>query len=105
MAKISEKDKRYLEWKAERDEAKKTKTITLQDHECAIIIRDDANVETYLGIQREVRESELLALGLSWALEDKDWKTRVIRKARKKPISLCEKAGVATSATPDTQHD
>lgn len=106
MPKQTEADKRYTEWKAKQEAVKSNQTnITLEEHECAIIIRRDASVETYLKIQQAVLAPELLALGLSWACENEEWKKKIMRKAREKLIRLCDEEGVATSATPYTQHD
>jgi len=56
--------------------------------ECAIIVRGDLTVDTYVQITDRVAASQLLALGLSWALENEEWKTALIRKARKKVVEL-----------------
>lgn len=56
--------------------------------ECAIIVRSDLTVDIYVQIKDRVAASQLLALGLSWALENEEWKTALIRKARKKVVEL-----------------
>ncbi len=56
--------------------------------ECAIIVRSDLTVDTYVQITDRVAASQLLALGLSWALENEEWKTALMRKARKKVVEL-----------------
>jgi hypothetical protein len=56
--------------------------------ECAIIVRGDLTVDTYVQIKDRVAASHLLALGLSWALENEEWRTALIRKARKKVVEL-----------------
>lgn len=67
--------------------------------ECAIIVRRDLTVDTYVQITDRVAASQLLALGLSWALENEEWKTALIRKARKKVVELSTSQDQPTTTT------
>jgi len=67
--------------------------------ECAIIVRDDLSVDTYIQITDSVAASQLLALGLSWALENEEWKTALMRKARKKVVELSTSQDQPTTTT------
>lgn len=103
MPKQTEADKRYMEWKTKQDEAKSNQTtITLKEHECAMIIRRDGSVETYLKLTQHVLEPELLTLGLSWACENEEWKKKIMRKAREKFLRICKEEGVPINDTPNT---
>lgn len=67
--------------------------------ECAIIVRSDLTVDTYVQITDRVAASQLLALGLSWALENEEWKTALMRKARKKVVELSTSQDQPTTTT------
>lgn len=101
--KPTDADKAYLAWK--KSEQDKTKHIKLGKHEACLHIRRDASVEVYLDITQEILEPELLALGLSWALEDAEWKKKLARKARKKLEAMLEEEGVAFTTTPPDTHE
>lgn len=101
--KQTDADKAYLAWK--KSEQDNTKHITLGKHEACLYIKKDASVEVYLDITQEILEPELLALGLSWALEDADWKQKLLRKAHAKLQAMLEKEGVAFTTTPSDTHE
>jgi len=105
MGKVTAQDLAYQNWKADKDSEDKKKTITLRDHEAAIIIKLDLSVETYLNITQDIREPELLALGLSWSLENADWKKKIARKAREKLLKICDEEGVAYTTPSHTHED
>ena len=67
--------------------------------ECAIIVRDDLSVDTYIQINDSVAASQLLALGLSWALENEEWKNALMRRARKKVVELSTSQDQPTATT------
>lgn len=105
MVKVTAQDKAYQNWKAQKDSEDRKKTITLRDHEAAIIIKMDLSVETYINITQNIQEPELLALGLSWSLENPDWKKKVARKAREKLLKICDEEGVAYTTPSHTHED
>jgi len=105
MGKVTAQDVAYQNWKADKDSEDNKKTITLRDHEAAIIIKLDLSVETYLNITQDIREPELLALGLSWSLENSDWKKKIARKAREKLLKICDEEGVAYTTPSHTHED
>jgi len=78
----------------------KTKiTVDCSQGECAIIVRDDLSVDTYIQINDSVAASQLLALGLSWALENEEWKNALMRRARKKVVELSTSQDQPTATT------
>lgn len=101
--KPTDADKAYLAWK--KSEQDNTKHITLGKHEACLYIREDASVEVYLDITQEILEPELLALGLSWALKDVEWKQKLLRKAHAKLQAMLENEGVAFTTTPSDTHE
>lgn len=105
MSKPTAQDVAYQNWKADKENEDSKKTITLGNHEAAIIIKMDNTVETYINITQDIREPELLALGLSWSLENTEWKKKIARKARDKFIRLCEEEGVAYTTPSHTHED
>lgn len=101
--KPTDADKAYLAWK--KSEQDNTKHIKLGKHEACLYIKKDASVEVYLDITQEILEPELLALGLSWALEDAEWKQKLLRKAHAKLQAMLEKEGIAFTTTPSDTHE
>lgn len=100
MAKLSEADKKYLKWKAGDSH-----TVRLGRHEAALIIREDASVETYLKLEQAINEPELLALGLTWACENLEWKKKIARKARERLTTMLKEEGVAFTTPANTHED
>lgn len=105
MPKMTAQDLAYQNWKAEKDSEDSKRVITLRNHEAAIIIKMDNTVETYINITQDIREPELLALGLSWSLENADWKKKIARKAREKLTKICDEEGVAYTTPSHTHED
>ena len=104
-SKMTNADVAYQNWKADKCREDSKKTITLRNHEAAIIIKMDNTVETYINITQDIREPELLALGLSWSLENAEWKKKIARKAREKLMKLCDEEGVAYTTPSHTHED
>lgn len=104
-SKMTNADVAYQNWKADKCSEDSKKTITLRNHEAAIIIKMDNTVETYINITQDIREPELLALGLSWSLENAEWKKKIARKAREKLMKLCDEEGVAYTTPSHTHED
>jgi hypothetical protein len=105
MGKATAQDVAYQNWKADKDNEDSKKTITLRNHEACIIIKLDLSVETYVNITQDIQEPELLALGISWALENADWKKKITRKAREKLLKICDEEGVAYTTPSHTHED
>lgn len=105
IAKMTEQDVAYQNWKADKNSEDSKKTITLGEHEAAIIIKMDSTVESYINITQDIREPELLALGLSWSCENTEWKKKIARKAREKLMKLCDEEGVEYTTPSHTHED
>lgn len=101
MVKLSDADKKYLDWKNKEVAPK----VRLGRHEAALVIRADASVETYLKLEREINEPELLALGLTWACENADWKKKIAKQARSRLIAMMNEEGVAFTTPTNTHED
>ena len=67
--------------------------------ECALVIRSDTSVETYARLGTTIEASELLAMGLSWALENEEWKAKLMRRARHKILAIIEEGRSADQVT------
>ena len=52
-----------------------------------------------------INESELLALGLTWACENEDWKKKIAKKARAKLTTMLNEEGVAYTTPANTHED
>ena len=63
--------------------------------ECAIVVRADLSIETYARLSQTIEASQLLALGLTWALENEEWTDRLMRKARSRVLQILEERGSA----------
>ena len=66
--------------------------VDVDGGECAIVVRDDTSVETYVRLGQIVEAPQLLALGVSWALENEEWKLRLMRKARQRLLKMIEES-------------
>tara|TARA_B100000780_G_scaffold278567_1_gene252558 strand:- start:1417 stop:1674 length:258 start_codon:yes stop_codon:yes gene_type:complete len=69
--------------------------LNVDGGECAIVVRADLSIETYARLSQTIEASQLLALGLTWALENEEWTDRLMRKARSRVLQILEERGSA----------
>ena len=69
--------------------------LNVDDGECAIVVKRDLSVETYARLGQTIEASQLLALGLTWALENEEWTDRLMRKARSRVLQILKERGSA----------
>lgn len=55
--------------------------LSLGDKEVFILIREDCSVEVYSKLSQVITKSQLLGLGVGWALENEEWKDALIKKS------------------------
>jgi hypothetical protein len=64
--------------------------INHESREAALVIREYGEVEVYMGLGKVVGHGQLLALGLAWALENEEWKTKLMRRARERLLEAID---------------
>jgi len=69
--------------------------LNVDGGECAIVVRPDLSIETYARLSQTIEASQLLALGITWALENEEWTDRLMRKARSRLLQILEERGSA----------
>ena len=69
--------------------------LNVDDGDCAIIVKRDLSVETYARLDHTIEASQLLALGITWALENEEWTDRLMRKARSRLLQILKEKGSA----------
>jgi hypothetical protein len=69
--------------------------LNVDGGECAIVVKRDLSVETYARLGQTIEASQLLALGITWALENEEWTDRLMRKARSRVLQIIEETGSA----------
>lgn len=66
--------------------------INHESREACLVIREYGEVEVYMGLGEVVGHGQLLALGIAWALENEEWKRKLMEKARERLLQVIEEA-------------
>jgi hypothetical protein len=64
--------------------------ITPSSKEGVIVVREGGQVEVYMALDKVVERGQLLVLGLMWALENEEWKVKLMRRARERLLEEIE---------------
>ena len=94
MAKLTEADKRYQQWVAERDAPPPdpeptTQKVTVGGDDAVVVIRNFKHGETLPEIEvafdgtKYLNEAGLLAIGITRCLQDEAWRTKLLMKTHK----------------------
>ena len=99
VAKLTEADKRYQRWLAEKEahedavtDAKheaETQTITVDNGDAVIVIRNftfkvtEPVIEVAFDASKKLNEAGLLAVGITRCLQDEEWREKLLKRTHK----------------------
>jgi hypothetical protein len=95
MAKLTEADKQYQAWVAEKDavpkqeEADETQTITVNNGDAVIVVRNftfketEPVIEVTFDASKKMNEAALLAVGITRCLQDEGWMEKLLKRTHK----------------------
>lgn len=73
-------------------------SVDVGDNDAVLFLREDdseagLSIEVAFEMNENMCRTKLLALALSWACQDEDWRSRMILRAKKKVMKIVEDAG------------
>ena len=73
--------------------------LSLGDKEVFILVREDCTVEVYSKLGQLITESQLLGIGIGWALENEEWKQALIKKSHARMKSIVDEVNAEKRET------